>query len=47
MLNYALDKNEAKKTFERVGYKNVDGKGCSICGDLCPFVITKQVQMDK
>lgn len=40
MLDCALDKEEAKTTFERVGKKNKDGKGCSICGDLCPFVIT-------
>lgn len=46
MLNYALDKQEAKETFARVGQDNVEGKGCSICGDLCPFVVTHQVQID-
>jgi phosphomethylpyrimidine synthase len=44
MLHGALDNKEALKTFQRVGKKNVDGKGCSICGDLCPFVITGQVK---
>jgi phosphomethylpyrimidine synthase len=44
MLECALDKEEAKITFNRVGQKNKDGQGCSICGDLCPFVITGQVQ---
>ena len=44
MLHNALDNKEAMKTFKRVGKKNVDGKGCSICGDLCPFVITGQAK---
>lgn len=42
MLHQALDNDEAMRTFQRVGERNVEGKGCSICGDLCPFVVTGQ-----
>ncbi len=39
MLDGAIEKVEAQRTFARVGAKNKDGAGCSICGELCPFVI--------
>lgn len=38
-LALALEPVGARETFERVGPKNKEGKGCSICGDLCPFVV--------
>ncbi|MBN2565692.1 MAG: phosphomethylpyrimidine synthase ThiC, partial [Candidatus Eisenbacteria bacterium] len=34
MLDYAIEKVEARRTFRRVGAKNKDGAGCSVCGDL-------------
>lgn len=40
MLHHALEQVEARKTFERVGKGNKDGSGCSICGELCPYVVT-------
>lgn len=43
-LGLALDVVTAKRTFERVGVHNVDGEGCSICGDMCPFVVTGQAR---
>lgn len=42
-LQAALDPVMARTTFARVGAKNKEGEGCSICGDLCPFVTTGQV----
>ena len=44
MLHNAIEKVEALKTFERVGRKNKDGSSCSICGELCPFVVTGKVK---
>ncbi len=38
-LDLAINTHIAKKTFQRVGQKNPEKKGCSICGDLCPFKI--------
>ncbi len=38
-LDLAINTKIAKKTFKRVGQKIPDKKGCSICGDLCPFKI--------
>lgn len=38
-LNTALEPFAARETFDRVGPKNKKGKGCSICGDLCPFIV--------
>jgi len=40
-LNLALDKTGATETFRRVGADNRQGDGCSICGDLCPFTISR------
>ncbi len=36
-LSLALEKIGAKETFDRVGPKNKDGEGCSICGELYPL----------
>jgi phosphomethylpyrimidine synthase len=44
MIDCALDKEEGTITFKRVGHKNKDGEGCSICGDLCPFVLNRRIQ---
>jgi phosphomethylpyrimidine synthase len=44
MLNCAIDREEAIKTYKRVGTNNKAGEGCTICGDLCPFVVTGQVE---
>jgi phosphomethylpyrimidine synthase len=41
MLHHAIDCEEANLTFQRVGKDNREGEGCSICGDLCPFVVAK------
>ena len=38
-LHCAIDEIMAKEIFMRVGVENKEGEGCSICGDLCPFVI--------
>ena len=38
-LDLAIEPDIAKKTFKRVGPKNPEKKGCSICGELCPFKI--------
>ncbi len=38
-LDLAINTQIAKKTFKRVGQKNPEKKGCSICGDLFPFKI--------
>ena len=38
-LDLAIEPYIANKTFKRVGPKNPEKKGCSICGDLCPFKI--------
>ncbi len=43
-LSLALEKTGAKETFDRVGPKNKNGEGCSICGDLCPFVVKRFVE---
>ncbi len=38
-LNLAIEPIIAKETFKRVGPTNMEKKGCSICGELCPFKI--------
>jgi len=38
-LDLAIEPYIAKETFQRVGPKNPEKKGCSICGVLCPFKI--------
>ena len=38
-LELAIEPYIARKTFNRVGPKNPENKGCSICGKLCPFKI--------
>ena len=38
-LNLAIEPFIAKETFKRVGPTNMEKKGCSICGELCPFKI--------
>jgi phosphomethylpyrimidine synthase len=43
-LKYAIDKEQAIATYKRVGAENKTGEGCNICGDLCPFVVTEQVE---
>ncbi len=35
----ALDPLSARETFARVGNSNRDGEGCTVCGDLCPYVL--------
>ncbi|KKN43019.1 hypothetical protein LCGC14_0707450 [marine sediment metagenome] len=38
-LDLAIEPFIAKKTFKRVGPANMEKKGCSVCGELCPFKI--------
>ena len=38
-LDLAIEPFIAKETFKRVGPTNTEKKGCSICGELCPFKI--------
>ncbi len=38
-LNLAIEPYLAKKMFKRIGPKNQEKKGCTICGKLCPFNI--------
>lgn len=38
-LDMAIEPDIAKQTFKRVGPKNPGKKGCSVCGELCPFKI--------
>jgi len=43
-LSLAVAPEIAKKTFNRVGPKNPREKGCSICGELCPFKIAQSTK---
>ena len=46
-LDLAIEPDIAKKTFKRVGPKNPEKKGCTICGELCPFkIIDSQKEVD-
>lgn len=38
-LALAIEPYIAKEIFKRAGPKNPEKKGCSICGELCPFII--------
>ena len=43
-LDLSLIPSVANTTFKRVGPKNLKSKGCSICGELCPFKIIEFIK---
>ena len=42
-LELAIEPIIARETFNRVGPKDPKKKGCSICGELCPFKINNRL----